>query len=343
MNYIHTDESAIYHACGYSNDNSIYLSLGLESFLLTDGRYSVDASETLQNNHKNTKLIIDRDLISRAAKIIKKSKIKKISFDPKEWDHYSILRLQHNTDTVYVQKLDLSHKRRIIKREDEIKLLSQAVKLGAKAFDRFARVIDSVGIGKSETELNFLASSSMSKLGEMSLSFDPIVAIGSNAAKPHALPTKRVLRRGDLLLLDAGLKYQRYCSDRTRTVRIGRDFTFRTKQNFENKKIQKAYDTVRKAHDKAISKARSGMRARDVDALARDVIDRAGFGKYFVHSTGHGVGLDIHEMPYISSRSRTKIADGMVYTVEPGIYIPGQFGIRIEDMVVMIDGKAKVL
>jgi len=175
------------------------------------------------------------------------------------------------------------------------------------------------------------------------LSFDPIVAIGSNAAKPHALPTKRVLRRGDLLLLDAGLKYQRYCSDRTRTVRIGRDFTFRTKQNFENKKIQKAYDTVRKAHDKAISKARSGMRARDVDALARDVIDRAGFGKYFVHSTGHGVGLDIHEMPYISSRSRTKIADGMVYTVEPGIYIPGQFGIRIEDMVVMIDGKAKVL
>jgi Xaa-Pro aminopeptidase len=114
-------------------------------------------------------------------------------------------------------------------------------------------------------------------------------------------------------------------------------------QRFKDKQTQKAYDTVLRAHDRAIAKARSGMRASKVDAIAREVIEKAGFGKYFVHSTGHGVGLDIHELPVISSRSRTRIEDGMVYTIEPGIYIPGRFGIRIEDMVVMESGRARVL
>ncbi len=107
--------------------------------------------------------------------------------------------------------------------------------------------------------------------------------------------------------------------------------------------MQKAYDLVLKAHDKAISKARSGMMAKDIDKIARDVIEKGGFGKYFVHSTGHGVGLDIHEMPYISQYSRDIIEDGMVFTVEPGIYIEGEFGIRIEDMVVMQNSRAEVL
>jgi Xaa-Pro aminopeptidase len=143
--------------------------------------------------------------------------------------------------------------------------------------------------------------------------------------------------------VDAGLKYKRYCSDRTRTVYADENFRFKTKQKFGRKKIQKAYDTVLKAHDNAIAEARSGMKAKEVDALTRDLIDKAGFGEYFVHSTGHGVGLDIHEMPYISTKSDTIIEDGMVYTIEPGIYIPGEFGIRIEDMVAMVDGKAVVL
>ena len=151
------------------------------------------------------------------------------------------------------------------------------------------------------------------------------------------------MKTGDLLLVDAGLKYQRYCSDRTRTVQVGEKFTFGTKSTFAKKKIQKAYDVVLKAHDNAIANVRSGMKAKEVDALTRDLISKAGFGDYFVHSTGHGVGLDIHEMPYIASKSDTIIEDGMVYTIEPGIYIPGEFGIRIEDMVAMVDGKAVVL
>ncbi|SFV71727.1 Aminopeptidase YpdF (MP-, MA-, MS-, AP-, NP-specific) [hydrothermal vent metagenome] len=144
-------------------------------------------------------------------------------------------------------------------------------------------------------------------------------------------------------MVDAGLKYKRYCSDRTRTIYTDENMIFNTRPKYKSKKIQKAYDCVLKAHDNAIKKARSGMKARTVDALTRDIIEKAGFGEFYVHSTGHGVGLDIHEMPYISKKSDTVIEDGMVYTIEPGIYIPNEFGIRIEDMVAMVDGRAKVL
>ncbi len=221
--------------------------------------------------------------------------------------------------------------------------MDQAARLGAEAFDRFALWLDRKGKKRDETSLTWKAASFLSDKGRYALSFDPIVAVGENAAKPHATPTERRLHRGDLLLMDAGLKYRRYCSDRTRTVSFEKGFDFGYAQRFDDAKIQKAYDTVLKAHDRAIAKARSGMKARKIDALARDVIDKAGFGKYFVHSTGHGVGLDIHEMPYISARSETRIEEGMVFTIEPGIYIPGYFGIRIEDTVAIRNGRAEIL
>ena len=343
MNTVHTDENAIYYECGYSNDNSIYLSLGSESYLITDSRYTLDATKSLEETSPDTKVVIDYDLAKRAAKLISLSSIKKISFDPKEWDYYRITQMQERTKVKWITKIDLSHKKRIIKSEVEITLLSKAVRQGTRAFRDFARMIDDEGIGKTEQELFFLAQSFMSRFGKNALSFDPIVAINANAAKPHAHPTKERLKSGDLLLFDAGLKHKRYCSDRTRTVRVREGFVFNKKQNYKSNKIQKAYDAVLKAHDKQIERAASGMRAKEIDKIGREIIDKAGFGKYFIHSTGHGVGLDIHEMPYISTRSKTKIKDGMVYTIEPGIYIPDTFGIRIEDMVVMKEGRAEVL
>ena len=340
---IHSDENAVYYACGYSNDNCIYLSLGSESYLITDSRYTLDATTVLQKSAPHTQVVIDINLSKRAAKLIVKSKIKQIAFDPKAWDYYRIMEIRERTRVKWIAKVDLSLKQRIIKSDAQIALLAKAVKQGAGAFRDFAMMIDEEGIGKTEKELFFLAQSIMSRFGKNALSFDPIVAIESNAAKPHAHPTDRRLQEGDLLLLDAGLKHERYCSDRTRTVRIAEGFTFSRKQKFGAKRVQKAYDAVLKAHDKAIEKAACGMRANQIDALCRETIEKAGFGKYFVHSTGHGVGLDIHELPVISSRSKTKIRDGMVYTIEPGIYIPDAFGIRIEDMVVMKDGRAEVL
>ncbi|MCD6654124.1 MAG: M24 family metallopeptidase [Sulfurovum sp.] len=339
MNYMLKDENAIYYECGYSCDNALYLRAGSEAFFITDSRYTIEAQERV----RDAQVIIDGDLYGTAVKLLEKTKVKKVIFDPKEWSVAGYEKLSLHSKIDFKPVVDYSHKKRIIKRDDELKILAKAARLGAKAFKNLAKAFREEGVGKDEFGLTYMARAALSNFGKYELSFAPIVALGANAAKPHAMPTDDALHKNDLLLVDAGLKYKRYCSDRTRTVRFGKNFTFSTKQAFKNKEMQKAYDTVLKAHDNAIKKARSGMKAREVDALARDIITKAGFGEYFVHSTGHGVGLDIHEMPYVSNKSDTIIEDGMVYTIEPGIYIPGKFGIRIEDMVAMVGGKAIVL
>jgi len=339
MNYMLKDENAIYYECGYSCDNALYLRLGSEAYFITDSRYTLDAKRHL----KGVELIIDRDLYAAAVKLLNRTGCKKVVFDPKEWSVAGFEKLRSQTSVTFVAKPDFSHLKRMVKRQEELHILAKAAKLGKRAFKAFAKKVHENGYGKDEFKLTYMAQGALSFEGEYGLSFEPIVAINENAAKPHATPTKKVLKEGDLLLVDAGLKYQRYCSDRTRTVFAKEGFRFRKKQHFSNKRIQKAYDAVLKAHDRAIAKARSGMKAKEIDALARAVIEKAGFGNYFVHSTGHGVGLDIHEMPYIASKSETTIEDGMVFTIEPGIYLPGAFGIRIEDMVAMVDGRAKVL
>ncbi len=339
MNYMLKDENAIYYECGYSCDNALYIRLGSEAFFITDSRYTIDANE----NVKDATVVINGDLYGEALALLHKNKVKKVIFDPKEWSVDGFGRVSSKTKIHFKPELDFSHKKRIVKSDDELKILAKSAKLGAKAFKHLAKEFRKNGFGEDEYTLTHMAKGILGDFGKYDLSFDPIVAINKNAAKPHATPTSTKLEKDDLLLVDAGLKYKRYCSDRTRTVQADKYFMFETHQSFKRKKIQKAYDTVLKAHDNAIAKARSGMKAKKVDALTRDIIGKAGFAEYYVHSTGHGVGLDIHEMPYISTKSDTIIKDGMVYTIEPGIYIPNEFGIRIEDMVAMVDGKAVVL
>jgi Xaa-Pro aminopeptidase len=339
MNYIVKDENAIYYECGYSSDNALFLKLGSETFFITDSRYAIEAEELVQN----ATVIIDGDLYNRANQLIKQSGIKKLTFDPKEWTLFHFSLLSKGVKIKFKKAPDFSHYKRIIKSSEEILLLKRAVELGAEAFDNFAEAIKNSGFKEDEHRLTFMAKEALSGGGKYDLSFEPIVAVNGNASKPHALPTDKKLKKNNLLLVDAGLKYKRYCSDRTRTVFANRDFEFNYRQNFKKKKIQKAYDLVLKAHDNAIAKARSGMKAKKIDALTRDIIEKGGMGEFYVHSTGHGVGLDIHEMPYINGRSDMRIEDNMVYTIEPGIYIPNEFGIRIEDMVTMKDGRVEVL
>jgi len=339
MNFILRDENAIFYEIGYSCDNALLLSLGSEKFFFTDGRYALEAKEAISN----AKITITNSLYQEANKILKEHNIKELIFDPKDWTIFAFELLAKDLNINFIKDLDFSHKRRIKKSKKEIEYIKEAVKRGEIAFDRLAEAIREGGIGKSDFKLTYLTASILSNYGEYKLSFEPIVAINENSAKPHATPSGLELKKGDLLLVDAGLKYKRYCSDRTRTAYISDDFNFKLPQKFKSKKIQKIYDTVLKAHDTAISNLKSGMSSKDVDKLARDVIEKAGYGKYFVHSTGHGVGLDIHEMPYISPRTNTTLEDGMVFTIEPGIYIPNEFGIRIENMVALINGKATTL
>ena len=339
-NFILKNENAIYYECGYSCDNVIFIKLGKEAYFITDARYTVEA----KNEIKDAKVIESSNLIEQAQKILKQNKCKKIIFDGNDFSYNAYNQLTQDLKLKFINKPNFSQQKRMIKSDDEIAILHKAAKLGRKGFKQLAKYIQKNGLEQNEKYLHFKAIEKMSQLGELELSFDPIVAINKNAAKPHALPTNTKLQLGNLLLVDAGVKYKRYCSDRTCTSVVDFEtFNFKREQKFKHKKHQKIYDIVLKAQLNAIEKARIGMKASEIDNLTRSVIKKAGYEKEFVHSTGHGVGLDIHEYPFINSKSDVIIEDNMVFTIEPGIYLPNEFGVRIEDTVAMINGKAVIL
>jgi len=341
-NFLLQNENAIYYECGYSCDNCIYLSLGSDSFFITDSRYEIDASNSLK---KGCELFITNDLVAQCRKLLKKSNIKKINFDPNDFSLSSYLNLTKKLDIKFIKTPNFSKQKRIIKSDDEIKLIKKAMVLARDGFSKFGDYLQNDAQGKSEKYLAYMAQTFLSNYGKYDLSFEAIIAINENAAKPHALPSSKKYHQKDLLLFDGGIKYKRYCSDRT--VTFGNDLnnlsSMQRDQKFKNKKHQKIYDIVLKAQETTIKKARVGMKASQIDAIGRDIITKAGYGKYFVHSTGHGVGLDIHEYPNISSRSDVIIEENMVYTIEPGIYLENEFGVRIEDTVVMGSKKAEIL
>lgn len=339
-NFILQNENAIYFECKFSCDNVIFLNLGEEKYFITDARYITEAQEYA----KKCQVIESSNLIETTKEILTKKKIKKLVFDPNDFTYSTYTNISENLKTQFIAKPNFSKLKRIIKTEKEIILLKKAAIAGREGFKELAKYIRKNGFEQSEQFLYFKAFEKMSQTGRLNISFEPIVAINENAAKPHALPTSKKLKLHDLLLVDAGIKYKRYCSDRTCTSAVDFEhFSFKREQKFKNDKQQKIYDIVLKAQLNAIDNARVGMKASQIDKLTRDVIEEAGFGKYFIHSTGHGVGLDIHEFPNINSKSDVIIEDNMVFTIEPGIYLPNEFGVRIEDTIVMQNGRAVIL
>ena len=165
--------------------------------------------------------------------------------------------------------------------------------------------------------------------GSESLPFDIIVGSGPNAALPHAKPSDRIINEGEPIVIDMGARYRGYASDLTRTVCVGKT----------NAKFKEVYNIVLEAQQAAITQIGRGMTGKAADAIARKIIEKAGYGEAFGHSLGHGVGLAEHELPYLSPKSKEKLADGMVFTIEPGIYLAGWGGVRIEDTVVMEGGR----
>jgi len=339
-NFILKNENAIYYETSFSCDNVIFLSLGSEKIFITDARYTLEAKEFA----KNCEVIESSNLIETTKEILKKNNIKELIFDPNDFNVAIYQNLVQNLKTTFLEEPDFSKTKRLIKSDDEIKLLKKASTLGKDGFKKFAKYIKKNANTKSEKFLFFKAFENISQSGKFDISFEPIIAINENAAKPHALPTNKKLKKGDLLLVDAGVKYKRYCSDRTCTSIVDfENFSFQREQKFKNKKHQKIYDIVYKAQIQTIKQIRRGMKAKEVDKIARDIITKAGYGNFFVHSTGHGVGLDIHEFPNINTKNDLIIEDNMVFTIEPGIYLPKEFGIRIEDTIVMKNGKAIIL
>ncbi|MGX3098613.1 M24 family metallopeptidase [Helicobacter sp. 23-1046] len=351
QNYFTQDENAQYFETNFSCDNAIILRAGDIRIFITDSRYATEAKECVK---KGVEVVESKELGADFVNMVKKLGIKELYFNPNEVSlsfYNYIAKLLYTGVCASECELkpapNFHQKLRIIKDKEQIALIAKSQKLNRHAFRAFFEFIAKSLDKKrhlSEREMHFFASMFLSHKGKYELSFNPIVALNANGAKPHALPSKKAYcESGDSLLFDAGIKYKRYCSDRTRTIKIGEAIRFGKEQKFNKSKHQKIYDIVRKAQETCISKIRAGMKASEVDRLARDVIENAGYGKYFLHSTGHGIGLDIHELPIISSRSNDIIENGMVFSVEPGIYLAGEFGVRIEDLVVIENNRAQVL
>ena len=219
---------------------------------------------------------------------------------------------------------------RAVKYIDEIDILKEAIRISDEAMNTIAPTIQA---GISEREIALQLENKMRELGAEGPSFDTIVGSGPNAALPHHRAGERIIQKGESIVIDMGAKYQGYCSDLTRTFCVGKpDETFR-----------KVYDTVFAAQQTAISLVEQEMTGTDCDNIARKVIEEAGFGDKFGHSLGHGVGLDVHEYPRVSPNSPDILINNMVFTIEPGIYIPGWGGVRIEDIVTLQNNKAEVL
>lgn len=339
MACITKDESEIFYEVSYSNDNSMLLLSEGERFLFTDGRYFEEAKVA----SKGCEVICVDSLVRGVAATARALKIKKISFDPTVFSHDEFRNLRKLTPSYLEPKKGILAKKRVVKTDAELQKIKTAAKLGRDGFKKFAKKINSLKKAPSEYELGYIAKKTLTSKGVYDVSFEPITAVDENAANPHAGATDKKLLDGSLILFDGGIKFERYCSDRTRTAFFSDGFVFKKTQRFKDKKLQHIYDTVLKAQESAIEAAKPGMKAKELDKIARDVIDKAGYGKYFVHSLGHGVGLDIHEYPYIRKNSDEVLPENSVFTVEPGIYIPGYYGVRIEDMVVLKSDGAEVL
>ena len=210
---------------------------------------------------------------------------------------------------------------RAVKEPWELERMRKAQDITDKAF---SEVLTKIKVGMSEKELQAELVYCLLKNGADNLSFDPIVVSGPNTSMPHGVPGERLIQKGDFITMDFGALYDGYCADMTRTVAVG----------YATEEMEKVYNTVLQAQVAAIAASRPGVQGKEIDAVARSIITEAGYGPYFGHGYGHCLGMEVHEAPNCNPNGQVQMQVGMVSSAEPGIYLPGKFGVRIEDVVI---------
>lgn len=338
-----TDGYNIHYLSGYKGHTGCMLVLHEKKYILTDSRYTeqvgLEASDFecvdigLDGYSKCINNIIQNKSKESNDKSSNETSRFKLGF---ENEHISYKQHKAFADTfgVCVELVPLDNKvdaLRMVKDEYEIECIAKAESIGDEAFSHMLEFIQE---GLTEKQIALELEYVMKSLGADGLSFDTIAASGPNSSLPHAVPTDRKLQDGDFLTMDFGCIYKGYCSDMTRTVFIGENPT---------EKQMEVYTVVLKAQREALKLVKPGAKCSDIDACARKIISDAGYGEYFGHGLGHSVGLYIHEEPRCSRKCDTILEAGMTMTIEPGIYLPGEFGVRIEDLVVVTEDGYKNL
>ena len=325
------------YLCGFTGEGHLFISSS-HALLITDSRYTEQAKEEASGFEI---IQIKGGLSDWLPDLVADFGWHKLGFEANfiSYDSYYKLSEAIKTEQLnfeLVPTTSLVERLRAIKEPEELELILKAVDLTDAAFE-YAKSLIHPGV--TEKESAWEIEKFLRQKGSEEVPFDLIVASGPNSALPHAKPTEREIRSGEPVLIDMGAKISGYCSDFSRTLSLRAQ-----RSNLKaDKTLQQIYNIVLKAQTTAIEGIESGIDASQADRLARDVIEQAGYGDAFGHSLGHGVGLAVHEFPALASNSRDCLLNGMVFTIEPGIYIPEWGGVRIEDMVILEEGRARVL
>lgn len=324
-----TDEKNQRCASGFPiTDGAVVV--GLEkSWLITDSRY-IEAAEAAVDGSITEVVLYDRE--HPLTGIIRGvcAGMARLAAEDKKLSHAGYLGYEKALGRELLPAGDLFETLRASKSEDEIACMIEAQRISEKALETVLHIIKP---GMTERQVAAELVYNMLKNGSEGNSFDPIVVTGSKTSLPHGVPGDKVIQSGDFVTMDFGSIKHGYCSDMTRTVAVGS----------ASEEMRNVYDTVLRAQLAGIAAARAGVPGREIDAAARKVISDAGYGKYFGHGFGHSLGLDIHEWPNANPSGEAPMPAGAVCSAEPGIYIPGRFGVRIEDVMVIREDGAEII
>lgn len=320
----------IFYLSGFTGSTAALIVTDKDCRMLVDPRYTVQARRECQDVIVHE--YAGKSTIAAAAELVNELDIKKLGYEANHLTISSFRELRKNVRAEIKLRLtrDMVENLRRVKDEREIELIRRAAAIADQAY---TSIIGEIKPGMSEKDVALSIDFTLRKLGADKEAFETIAAAGPNSACPHASPTNAVLQPGQFLKMDFGAKYMHYNSDITRTICLGK----------ASAKQRKVYQIVLDAQLKAIEAIAPGKIGKDIDAVARDYIASMGYGKNFGHGLGHAIGIDVHDGPGFSTTSDIVLKPGMVLTVEPGIYIEGWGGVRIEDDVVVTETGAEVI
>ncbi len=312
--YLSVRLSNIRYLTGFTGSEATLLVSAGGAFLLTDGRYDVQAREQV----RGAEVIVTSGKWAEVPRRLRAMRARRIGFESGHLTLEAFRKFSRGIADRWVSGGDLVEPLRMRKEPGEILLMEAAA---AAAASSLLSILSARVSGRTEQDVAADLEREMKRRGAEGPSFPPIVADAARSAMPHASPTSNRIGEDGPLVIEFVARKNGYCSDETVTILPRRP----------RRQVGKAFDAVRRAQEIGLSALRPGIACREVDARVRESLDRSGYLKYFVHSTGHGVGLDIHERPSLSPRSKDRIEEGMVVTVEPGVYLPGIGGVRLED------------
>lgn len=325
--FLVTNGVNVSYLSGFAGEDAMILVTGRQCHFITDSRFAEDVHKTLRGF--SIKVVTSTTYETLKA-IASGARLRRIGFESMDLPYEVARRLRAGLKPARLVGIKyLVERRRAIKDAEEIALIKKAVACAHKTLGAMAKRLRP---GASEANINAYGQIDFIKRGAVS-AFGPIVAAGKNSSRPHALAGSTKIKKNSFVMIDLGCKLGGYCSDLTRMFFLGKI----------KDPVKRIYGIVHHAQARAISMIRPGVRISDVDHAARSFIQEQGYGKYFGHALGHGIGLEVHEQPSISRLSTQRLEAGMVFTVEPAIYVPGLGGVRIEDMVLVTKNGCEVL